>query len=330
MRQLFESATLKLTAWYLAILLCISLIFSIIIYEISMNEIRTRLGVFETHLQELNNLFIPPEGARAKEVQNARINLFVALVYTNVVVAVLGGIASYFAARRTLRPIEDLHDAQSRFTSDASHELRTPLAVMKSELEVALRDKRLSKSDMRELLESNLEEVNRLSALSETLLRLSRHEFSKLEMKPLNLVELVRVACRAQKLPKARLRFDTHKKRLQIIGNQASLSELVMILLDNALRYSPDDSQVIVTLQPVSNIIQLQITNGGPGINAIDLPHVFDRFYRADKSRTSGKDSGFGLGLSLAKKIADLHGATLELTSKPGKLTTATVRFEKA
>lgn len=330
MRQLFESATLKLTAWYLAILLAISLVFSIIIYEISMNEIRTRLGVFETHLQELNNLFIPPEGARSQEVQNARINLFIALVYTNVVIAVLGGIASYFAARRTLQPIETLHDAQSRFTSDASHELRTPLAVMKSELEVALRDKKLSKDEMRELLESNLEEVNRLSALSETLLRLSRHEFSKLEMKPINIVELTKNACRAQKLPKDRLDFMPHKKRLQVTGNQASMSELVMILLDNALRYSPDDSKVIVTLEPIDDMIQLQITNSGPGINAADLPHVFDRFYRADKSRTSGTDGGFGLGLSLAKKIADLHGATLNLTSRPNELTVATVRFEKA
>lgn len=330
MKQLFESATLKLTAWYLAILLTISLVFSIIIYEISMNEIRTRLGVFETHLTELNNLFVPPEGARAQEVQNARINLFVALVYTNFAVAILGGIASYFTARRTLEPIEALHEAQSRFTSDASHELRTPLAVMKSELEVALRDEKLSKSDMRELLESNLEEVDRLSALSETLLRLSRHEFSKLEMKPVNIVETVRHAIRVQKLPKKRLLFDSTTKRFLTVGNQASLSELIMILLDNALRYSPDDSQVSVTLKQKRGGLQLQISNSGPGIRKNELPYVFDRFYRADKSRQSGSDSGFGLGLSLAKKIADFHQIPLTLVSEPDKITSVTTVFEKA
>lgn len=330
MKQLFESATLKLTAWYLAILLCISLVFSIIIYEISMNEIKTRIGVFETHLQEFNNLFVPPEGARATEVQHARINLFAALVYTNVAVLILGGIASFFMARRTLQPIEDLHEAQSRFASDASHELRTPLAVMKSELEVSLRDKKLSSAEMRELLESNLEEVNRLSALSETLLRLSRHEFSKLEMKPINIVEAVRSGVKAQKLPKKRLSFDAPIKRFLVVGNPASLSELIMILLDNALRYSPTNTQVNVSLHISKDTVQLRITNEGPGIEKRDLPYVFDRFYRADKSRTSGEDNGFGLGLSLAKKIADMHNAQLRLVSDPGILTTATVKFDKA
>lgn len=330
MRQLFESATLKLTAWYLAILVTISLVFSAIIYTVSMDEIRTRLGVFETHLLELNNLFDPPEGARAQEVQNARINLFVALVYTNFAVAILGGIASYFAARKTLEPIEALHEAQSRFSSDASHELRTPLAAMKSELEVALRDSRLSKSEMRELLESNLEEVNRLSALSETLLRLSRHEFSKLEMKPVNVVDIVKHAVKAQKLPSDRLRFESKTKRLLTVGNTASLSELIMILLDNALRYSPSDSQVNIELLLKREAIHLRITNEGPGIDARDLPYIFERFYRADKSRSSSEDRGFGLGLSLAKKIADIHGASISLTSEPGKTTVATVRFLKA
>lgn len=295
-----------------------------------MNEIRTRLGVFETHLQELNNLFIPPEKARSQEVQNARINLFVALVYANIAVVALGGIASYFAARRTLEPIEALHEAQSRFSSDASHELRTPLAVMKSELEVALRDEKLSKSEMHDLLESNLEEVNRLTALSETLLRLSRHEFGKLEMKPVNLADVVKYAVKAHKLPKKRLTVNIPKRRYTITANPDSLSELVMILLDNALRYSPNDSQVTVELRAHRDAVTVTIANSGPGIKPDDLPHIFDRFYRGDKSRTSGEDGGFGLGLSLAKKIADLHNAKLAIASRSGKMTTATISFQKA
>jgi len=328
MKQYFESATLKLTAWYLAILLCISLIFSVIIYEVSMNEIRTRLGVFETHLQEINNLFVPPEGARAQEVQQARINLFVALAYANISVLILGGIASYFSARRTLEPIEALHDAQSRFASDASHELRTPLAVMKSELEVSLRDKNISKSDMRELLESNLEEVNRLTALSETLLRLSRHEFSRLEMKPVDIAEILKKAGKVHKLPKARLMIDIRSKHLMAVANADSVSELFMILLDNALRYSPDASQVVALAERTRGTVQVKIINDGPGIQAQDLPHIFERFYRADKSRTSGDMKGFGLGLSLAKKIADLHHAKLSISSQPEQSTIATVQFE--
>src|SRR5690606_24862255 len=102
-----------------------------------------------------------------------------------------GGVGSYYLARRTLRPIEEAHEAQSRFTSDASHELRTPLASMKTELEVALRDPALNKEEMRELLVSNLEEVDKLTKLSQNLLQLSRLEQENIQLERVVLREVI-------------------------------------------------------------------------------------------------------------------------------------------
>src|SRR5690606_29485182 len=115
---------------------------------------------------------------RSLQARQAQASIFTSLLYMNILFLAAGGIASYFMARRTLEPIEQTHEAQSRFTSDASHELRTPLAAMKTELEVALRGPELSKKDMKELLASNLEEVDKLSKITQTLLLLSRLEHS--------------------------------------------------------------------------------------------------------------------------------------------------------
>lgn len=319
MKSMFESATLKLTAWYLLILMSISLLFSVVIFQISTAELQSRLTGFATHFE----IERQPEDYQGQLLERSQLNLFFALFYTNLAILLLGGIASYFAARKSLEPIEKSHEAQSRFTSDASHELRTPLAVMKSELEVALRDSKLSKADMRELLESNLEEVNRLSDLSQTLLQLSRHELDKIDMKQLMMHDIVAKVVKIHGLPKKRLQFESTSKKLAVLGNSSSLTELVMILVDNALRYSPGESTVHISLSAKDDQVVLTITNKGQGIAADDLPHVFERFWRADKARTAaGGSSGFGLGLSLAKNISDLHDGKLSITSEPNKLTT--------
>lgn len=194
MKQMFASATLKLTSWYLLILMSISLLFSILLYQTSMNELITRFDSFAVQLEDSMTNFSPDDIAHFNEfrdfqIKKSQTNLFIALFYTNLAILLAAGLASYFLARKTLQPIEKSHEAQSRFTSDASHELRTPLAVIKSELEVALRDPKLSKIDMRELLESNLEEVDRLTELSNMLLRLSKSEITTLDMVPVDVRE---------------------------------------------------------------------------------------------------------------------------------------------
>lgn len=326
---MFESATLKLTGWYLLILMTISLVFSGIIYQISISELNARLGFFESQIEHDNGpLSGRPDVFRQSQVDKANDSIFFALLYTNLAVLLLGGFASYISARRTLRPIEEAHEAQSRFTSDASHELRTPLAVMKSELEVALRDPKLTKEEMYELLQSNLEEVNRLSTLSMTLLQISRQEYSELKMTKINLSTIVKQLVKAHRLSPDRLQIEVEPGAV-ILGNDSSVRELLTILLDNALRYSPEDSLISMRVTKAKGDVVCEIANYGDGIAQEDLEHVFERFYRGNKARTTENLSGFGLGLSLAKKICDLHGALISLNSDPEKLTVATVTFKK-
>lgn len=307
---MFRSATFKLTAWYLGILVAISLLFSVVIYSISLGEVRTRIGFIQSNLGMPQPKY---EVLRELQLHETEANLIASLSITNLIIWVAGGFGSYYLARRTLRPIEEAHEAQSRFTSDASHELRTPLASMKTELEVALRDPNLSFDETRELLTSNLEEVNKLASLSQMLLQLSRLEHSKLTSEKVDLATATKSVIK--RLDKTGARIQIEGKTRRVFANPASVEELLTILLDNALKYSPPDSIVTIRLYGQRQMAGFEVTNSGKGIPKKDLPHIFDRFYRVDASRTGGEKKGYGLGLSLAKKIVQLHGGELSVSS---------------
>ena len=211
---MFHSATLKLTGWYLLILMAISLIFSVVIYNIVSNELGDRLEQLQSRF-ERSNIAIPFDGLhnptytafRIDQDARAKTNLLVSLIYVNLLILATGGAGSYLLARRTLQDIEAAHEAQSRFTSDASHELRTPLAAMRTEIEVALRDKDATKTELRETLESSLEEVNKLTNLSQMLLHLARAEHNDLEMTAISLPAITENIVR---------RYDKTGKRIEI------------------------------------------------------------------------------------------------------------------
>lgn len=325
---MFKSATIKLTLWYVCIVITICVLFSVIIYSIASSEVDSRISNLQ-HSSDLIYSLNPAryDDMRDRQVRQAESNLIGSLIITNLCIWITGGVGSYYLARRTLRTIEEAHDAQSRFTSDASHELRTPLASMKIELEVALRDPHLAKAEMRELLHSNLEEVNKLTQLSQTLLQLSRLEHADITRSPVELNAAI-----ASILP----RFQSARTRLSYVespavtmyANQSNVEELLTIFIDNALKYSPPDSMVTITPVRQKQLAGFEISNGGDGIAADALPRIFDRFYRGDSSRTGGDKKGYGLGLSLAKKIVELHGGELSVSSKPGELTTFRVLLQ--
>jgi two-component system sensor histidine kinase CiaH len=323
--QMFESATLKLTAWYLAILMTISLTFSVVIYQLNYREVSFRLENLQHSLLDDSTDILPdtytndrfgygPNSALSVQSRQAAGQMSLSLFYINIVILISGGLGSYFLARRTLRPIQESHEAQSRFTSDASHELRTPLAAMKAELEVNLRDAHLSERESRELLESNLEEVNKLIDLSQMLLQLSRLDYDKLERTP---VDIVAVLHDKLKLYKSDVkRFDiTARKKAIVIAHKPAIAELVGILIDNALKYSPPKSKITVKVFMRRGTIGFEIHNLGEPISDENLPKLFDRFFRADTSRTNSSENGYGLGLSIAKKIVDVHHGDIQVSS---------------
>lgn len=321
---MFKSATVKLTAWYLVILMVISLLFSFAIYQLNFHEVNIRLQNLQQGLIDetvtyprmvtKGNFLQNQDQLRIDQSQQAAVQMILALVYINVLVLFIGGFGSYFLARRTLEPIEKAHEAQSRFTSDASHELRTPLAAMKAELEVYLRDTTLTLEEAKELLGSNLEEVDKLIKLSEMLLKMAHLDYDKLEKKQVDLVEILPSVMKP--FAQSKKRFDiTTRKQALIFANEAAIIELMSILIENALKYSPARSRISIRIFERRTMTGFEIKNSGPPINQEKLPHIFDRFYRADTSRTESSKNGFGLGLAIAKKITEIHHGYIQASS---------------
>jgi signal transduction histidine kinase len=323
--DIFKSATLKLTGWYLAILMTISLIFSVAIYQLNYQEVNLRLENFQKSLSTLDFLIgraLSTEELKQIQSREASRQMIVTLLNVNLFILVSGGAGSYFLARRTLRPLEKAHDAQRRFTSDASHELRTPLAAMKTELEVALRDTSLTARNSREILESNLEEVNKLIALSEMLLKLAKLDYDTLEFTRVDMQSLLTQTLKRFPDAKGRISVTTKRRRFAA-GNEAALQEVMTVLIDNALKYSPSKSTVSVAFFERRLMAGFSISNEGPAIPGKMQEKIFERFYRSDESRTDSGKNGYGLGLAIAKKIVTIHHGELTVVSNKN-LTTFT------
>lgn len=313
--SMFESARFKLTLFYLAIIVFLSLSLTIgtrwlAQYEYERSNVAQR-GAFRGVITRMYGELRPDDDIfgfqhREEQAVRARLNLYVLLI--NVGALVFGGVASWWFAGRTLRPIEEAHDAQKRFASDASHELKTPLTVIKTENEVFLRQKSFRESDARELIQSNLEEVDRLERLATNLLALTHYESAALELEAIDITDIVSDTSRAIERTHPSVRILQKLEPSLVLGNRPSLVQLIMIILDNAWKYGGDDIELDGVLN--GSEYTVHIRDHGPGISTDDLPHIFERLYRGDKSR-SGQQGGHGLGLALAKQIARANNAVL-------------------
>jgi len=334
----FKSASIKLTAAYLLIVMIISISFSVILYRISSLEIGRGLSRQGRILEQIPNDRIPEpfqnlEKIRQEQLIESNRHLKTNLIYFNLIIFILAGAVSYYLARRTLRPIEEMMDLQNRFTADASHELRTPLTAMKTEIEVALRDKKTKLSDIKKLLKSNLEEINKLEVLSNSLLKLANYENNKRSLlSKISLKDSIKEAYQEiSPIAKQReIKFILHLKEAFVKGEASNMTEVFKILFDNAIKYSPKNSKVFVNLITHSNYAEIKVKDEGIGIKATDLPYIFNRFYRADVSRSKEKVSGYGLGLAIAKKIIEDHKGTITAESKPDHGSTFTIRLPLA
>jgi len=248
----------------------------------------------------------------------------VSLIAANGAILIVTAGFGYWLAGRTLKPIKTMVEDQNRFISDASHELRTPIATLRAEMEGGLMERKITDSSARKLVNSNLEELSRLQNLTNNLLSLTGLGLGKNHKEKkenINVAEIVDVAKnRVNALAKAKSIKITAKissQKLKISGNKENLTELITILMENAIKYSPQKSAVTIDVKKLTKKVEIVITDQGMGIAKDEQEKIFERFYRTDKSRSTTE--GFGLGLSIAKKIIDDHSGTIEVKSKNGK-----------
>ena len=317
----FHAATLKLTGWYLGILMAVCLVFSVTLFQISSTEFDRPLPSEDqqsTYSNIAPNTFRTIREQRASEGKQAILGN---LLMLNVVTLTIGAGLSYLFAKRTLRPVEEAMDSQARFTSDASHELRTPLAVIRTENEIALREKKPSVASLTSTLKSNLEEVARLQQLTDRLLALSSEQ--ALTLAPFSISEVVSevIARQQQSASQKSIRLVTkHKNRgLLAHGNIDAVCDIISILVDNAVKYSPRKSTVTIDVAEKNSAVEIAVWDEGPGIDESDIDRIFDRFYRADQSRSKQHVEGHGLGLALARRLATLNKAHLTVANRKAK-----------
>jgi heavy metal sensor kinase len=218
--------------------------------------------------------------------------------------------------------LEDSIQSSKQFVADASHELRTPLTVLRGELEGLAQDEQL-RLQTRETLGSMLEEVDRLTEIVEGLLALSRLDAGEAnaEWVPFDLAELAATTADQMSL----LAEDKNitvvceaSPGVNVAGDRARMKQVVVNLLDNAIKYTPSGGCVCLKIAHDNGNAILEVVDDGIGIPHEALPHVFKRFYRVDGSR-SREQGGAGLGLSIVKSICAAHGAEVEVSSVPGK-----------
>ena len=335
MINMFQNATFKLTLVYMGILTVICIFFSYNWYTIATEELDRGLDRQSVALKarprfaedmEIIDEILEEAGEKYEDAKKVVLNRVIA---TNIIIIGSGTLGAFLLARRTLDPIERAHQEQIRFTADASHELRTPIAAMQTEIEVALRDKKITKQEAVDQLKSNIEELSKLTALSEGLLKLARQDESVgIELAKMSLDATVEKAVErvAMQAKHKKIKLVREKSDASVIGDFDSIVDMLAILLDNAIKYSPDESPVSVSVSATKTYVTVSVKDSGAGIRKSELEHIFDRFYRADSSRSSQNAKGHGLGLSIAKSISDIHEANLHAESA-GPGTGATFMF---
>lgn len=330
---MFTKVRLKLTAWYLLIIMAISLSFSAFIYRSVSIEFQTRLGVIQKRVEQREkSLPSPPPQALVffEDLADTQQNVLIILLYTNLAILFLSAGAGYILAGKTLRPIEIAMEEQKRFVADASHELKTPLTSLQTSIEVNLRDKKLNLKAAKNVLKESLDDIDQLKTLANSLLTLARYEkdVSNVAFEKVNVTQIIKKVTKEIEplIDKKDIHISIPNKNFYTKADKDAIEELFTILLDNAVKYTKKDGKIRVSVKKDDDHLVLKVKDNGIGIAKKDIPHIFDRFFRVDPSR-SNITSGFGLGLSMAKRIVELHSGTINVKSKVNKGTTFTFKL---
>ena len=240
--------------------------------------------------------------------------------------------AGFFLAGRALVPIKKAWQKQQQFVSDASHELRTPLAVIQTKTDLLWRSPTSTIQDKAIDISVISKEGRRLSKLVANLLTLARSDSDQLEMEKKEfllshlLKELIEHYSEIALYQKKELVLDAPSS-IFLIGDKERIHQLMVILLDNAMKYTKEGGKIIISCSQTSHSVLIKVQDNGIGIEEENIPKIFDRFFQVDKSRT--EEAGAGLGLAIANWIIDKHHGKVKVQSKVGVGTCFEIIFPK-
>jgi signal transduction histidine kinase len=271
-------------------------------------------------VQEGTVVAVVQVGEPREVVQGTITKLILVLVPIGLGALLLAAVGGLLMARRAMRPVQETFDRQRAFIADASHELKTPLTLIRADAEVLARNPALA--DDRELAEDLVAETDRMNGVLSNLLLLARLDAGKvaIDQKPLDLGVIINeTVSRFSKLARAQgISLETQSSsRLEARGDPARTEQILAALLDNALRFTSPGGHITVTGSPANRRVEAVVRDSGFGIAPEHMPHIFDRFYRAEAARTR-EGGGTGLGLSIARDLARAQGGDLVAENAEG------------
>ena len=314
---MFTKARIKLTFFYVLIIAIGMVIFSVVFYSYSVQDVEHDISR-ETTISETSKTAIVDRTLRG--IENG-------IIIADSTILIILGFLCYFLAGKTLKPIKRALDDQELFSGNASHELRTPLAVMKLENEVFLQDPHPTHDGIKKLVTSNLEEIDRMTGIVENLLLLARSKTTKqnLHTESLPLSELVEQTAKRIEKVNQDTSIPLHLSiapDIVVTGNKKLLEEAIGNIIQNAFTYT-HKGFVQVSLGTTTTHALVTITDSGIGIHKKDLARITEPFFKADQSR--GSSRGVGLGLAIVQEIVHLHRGVMTIESIPEKGTTVTL-----
>lgn len=242
-------------------------------------------------------------------------------------------VSSLFLADKALIPIKAAWEKQKNFIADASHELRTPLAIIMTSLELVMDNKDETVESQMKWLENIQSENKRMTDLVNQLIFLARTDSNqeKLERKPFYIDEALGVTVASLELMAEKKNIEIHSslpENITFSGDEGRIRQLFVILIDNAIKYTPDGGEINVSLEVNSSELIIKVKDTGEGIPQEHLDKLFERFYRVDKAR-SRENGGVGLGLAIAHWIVKAHDGSIDVKSTEGKGSTFIITFPR-
>lgn len=247
-----------------------------------------------------------------------------ALIFIGVIALIISSVLGHIMSGKAIVPLRQAYEKQRQFAADASHELRTPLAVVMASAEILLNDPSIQSPFLKQILEDVLDEVKKMSKLVGDLLIVARSDNKalKVNLQRVNLADILSHNIRLMQPLAEKKDITLQGERLlkcELQADEQKLRQLALILVDNAIKYTPEGGKVLVRIEPSENgVVRFSVADNGIGISKEDQEKIFDRFYRVDKAR-SREMGGNGLGLAIAEEIVNLHNGRIYIESELGQ-----------